>query len=87
MMGLRGKVVAAVLGLPAVVSGVRDAVAAGELNKVRGRTYVAASPSVKTSIPRTPGPYRTMVIGGHPDDADIIYGFGDVRRSRRTSSC
>lgn len=48
--------------------------AAGENNLVRGRTYVAACPPVKASIPRTPGPYRIMVIGGHPDDADIICG-------------
>ena len=26
----------------------------------------------KASIPRTPGSYRIMAIGGHPDDADII---------------
>lgn len=48
--------------------------AAGENNLVRGRTYVAACPPVKASISRTPGPYRIMVIGGHPDDADIICG-------------
>lgn len=35
---------------------------------------MAACPPVKASIPRTPGPYRIMVIGGHPDDADIICG-------------
>jgi LmbE family N-acetylglucosaminyl deacetylase len=48
--------------------------AAGEPNKVRGRTYIAACPPVKASIPRTPGPMRIMMIGGHPDDADIICG-------------
>ena len=52
----------------------RKAKAAGELNKLRGRTYVAACPPVKASIPRTPGPQRIMMIGGHPDDADIICG-------------
>lgn len=41
---------------------------------VRGRTYVAACPPVKASIPRTPGPQRVMVIGAHPDDADIVCG-------------
>ena len=60
--------VAAVLGIN------RKAKAAGELNKLRGRTYVAACPPVKASIPRTPGPQRIMMIGGHPDDADIICG-------------
>ena len=39
-----------------------------------GKTYVAACPPVKESIPRTPGPQRVMVIGAHPDDADIICG-------------
>ena len=50
------------------------ALAAGELNMARGKTYVAACPPVRASIPRTPGPMRIMVIGGHPDDADIICG-------------
>ena len=48
--------------------------AARELNKVRGRTFVAACPPVIESIPRTPGPQRVMVIGAHPDDADIVCG-------------
>jgi len=52
----------------------QPAEAAGELNSVRGKTYVAACPPVKASIPRTPGPYRVMVIGAHPDDADIVCG-------------
>ena len=62
------------LGLAAVAGVSKQAKAAGELNKVRGKTFVAACPPVKASIPRTPGPYRIMVIGGHPDDADIICG-------------
>lgn len=38
------------------------------------RNYVAACPPVKATIPRTPGPQRVMVIGAHPDDADITCG-------------
>ena len=57
-----------VVGLPCY-----NAVAA-ELEVTRGKTYVAACPPVKDSIPRTPGPYRIMVIGAHPDDADIQCG-------------
>ena len=62
------------LGLIAVAGNASKSDAAGENCRVRGRTYVAACPPVKASIPRTPGPYRIMVIGGHPDDADIICG-------------
>lgn len=40
----------------------------------RTRTYVAACPPVIESIPRTPGPQRVMIIGAHPDDADIVCG-------------
>jgi len=66
-------------GMAAIAGLIRRAEAAGELNSVRGRTYVAACPPVKASIPRTPGPYRIMVIGGHPDDADIICGCTAAR--------
>lgn len=62
------------IGCVAAVGAVTRMEAAGELNTIRGKTYVAACPPVKASIPRTPGPYRIMVIGGHPDDADIICG-------------
>ena len=64
----------AALGMTAVAGMARRSDAAGETSKMRGRTFVAACPPVKASIPRTPGPYRIMVIGGHPDDADIICG-------------
>ena len=48
-------------------------------NPSKGRTYVAACPPVTEKIPRTPGPYRIMVIGGHPDDADIVCGCTAVK--------
>ena len=73
-MNVKGRLVVAAVGLAAVIACAGKSFAAGELNKVRGRTYVAACPPVKASIPRTPGPMRVMVIGGHPDDADIICG-------------
>ena len=52
----------------------RDIYAAGEVNAIRGKTYVAACPPVTEKIPRTPGPQRVMIIGAHPDDADIQCG-------------
>ena len=73
-MNVKGRLVVAAVGLAAIIACAGKSFAAGELNKVRGRTYVAACPPVKASIPRTPGPMRVMVIGGHPDDADIICG-------------
>ena len=62
------------LGLFSFAGMVCKSEAARELNKVRGRTFVAACPPVIESIPRTPGPQRVMVIGAHPDDADIVCG-------------
>ena len=65
----------AATGLAAVAGAISGKVmAAGEPKKVRGRSYVAACPPVTESIPRTPGPQRVMVIGAHPDDADIQCG-------------
>ena len=60
-----------------------SAEAAGELNKVRGKSYVAACPPVKASIPRTPGPQRVMIIGAHPDDADIQCGCTAAKLIRK----
>ena len=48
--------------------------AAGEIKEVGGRTFVAACPDAVGTIPRKPGPWRVMVIGAHPDDADIVCG-------------
>ena len=65
----------AATGLAAVAGAIGGkAEAAGESNGIRGKTYVAACPPVRDSIPRTPGPQRVMVIGAHPDDADIVCG-------------
>ena len=62
------------IAIGAMFLAVEEVMAAGELNTVRGKTFVAACPPAKAAIPRTPGPMRVMVIGGHPDDADIICG-------------
>jgi LmbE family N-acetylglucosaminyl deacetylase len=64
-----------------VVSGLATAVClsglaqtVGKSGNPRTKTYVAACPPVIESIPRTPGPQRVMIIGAHPDDADIVCG-------------
>ena len=73
-MKMSGKFILAAIGLALAVGAACRSEAAGELNAVRGKVYVAACPPVKASVPRTPGAYRIMVIGAHPDDADIICG-------------
>ena len=62
------------VGLAAVAGAALKSEAGSEPSRLRGKNYVAACPPVKESIPRTPGPQRVMVIGAHPDDADITCG-------------
>ena len=67
----------ALLAASGLMPGKASAAPAGVSDRqhtLRGKTYVAACPPVKASIPRTPGPQRVMVIGAHPDDADITCG-------------
>ena len=52
----------------------RTAEAGSEVAVTKGRKFVGACPAVAASISRKPGPTRVMVIGAHPDDADIVCG-------------
>ena len=73
-MKLNRREILAILGAVSVAGLVGTANASSEANVLRGKTFVAACPAVTESIPRTPGPQRVMVIGAHPDDADIVCG-------------
>lgn len=61
----------------------RKALAAGEVETAGGRTFVAACPKATKAIARAPGPIRIMVIGAHPDDADITCGGFAVKMIAR----
>ena len=52
----------------------KSAEAGSEVQTTKGRKFVGACPAVAASISRKPGPTRVMVIGAHPDDADIVCG-------------
>ena len=77
----------AFLGAGAVltaVGAIDRAKAAAEVSEVkiggRSRSFVAACPpSSKEYGGRRPGPPRLMVIGAHPDDADILCGGTAVK--------
>ena len=73
-MKLNRREILAMLGAVSVDGLVGSANASSETGALRGKTFVAACPAVTESIPRTPGPQRVMVIGAHPDDADITCG-------------
>jgi len=69
-----GGALAAAAGIAAGASGA-DAAAPAKKARRRKRKFVAACPpSSREYGSRTPGPTRVMVIGAHPDDADIICG-------------
>lgn len=47
------------------------------------RKFVGACPASTESIARKPGPTRIMIIGAHPDDADIVCGCFAIRQIER----
>ena len=71
-MNRRIAIIASGLAVAISLSGVAQTADKG--GDPRTKTYVAACPPVIESIPRTPGPQRVMIIGAHPDDADIVCG-------------
>ena len=85
-MKLSRKNVLAMAGIVAVAGIVgASAEAAGEMNGIRGKTYVAACPPVKESIPRTPGPkmleaYEISEYGRPPieEDFELLMGMSRV---------
>lgn len=78
-MNLNRRNFLAAAGLSVVAGMAGSAKAASERHEVKGKTYVAACPPVTEKIPRTPGPQRVMVIGAHPDDADIVCGCTAIK--------
>lgn len=71
------------VGLTTVAGLMNQANAAGEPNKERGRTYVAACPPITNEMARKPGPPRVMIIGAHPDDADIVCGGTAIKLMKK----
>ena len=82
-MKLNRREILAIVGAVSVAGLVGTANASSEANALRGKTFVAACPAVTESIPRTPGPQRVMVIGAHPDDADITCGCTAAKLIRK----
>jgi len=65
-----------ILTVACLIGATAFAAASGETASASGpkRTFVAACPPVTQEMDRKPGPPRVMVIGAHPDDADIVCG-------------
>lgn len=70
-------------GFVAAASVAKVTVADYKESSVGGRTFVAACPNKTGTIPRTPGPMRVMIIGAHPDDADIGAGCLAIKLIKR----
>ena len=67
----------------AAAGAVRRADGAGETQEVGGRKFVAACPPVTNEMTRRPGPPRVMIIGAHPDDADIVCGGTAIKLMKK----
>ena len=62
-------------GMIAAAAGLVPGAASAAEAKGRRRQFVAACPpSSREYEGRRPGPTRVMIIGAHPDDADITCG-------------
>ena len=67
-------------GALVAVAGAAGGISAAEGGKGTRRKFVAACPPSSAEYgSRRPGPPRVMVIGAHPDDADIICGGTAVK--------
>ncbi|MBO4448754.1 MAG: PIG-L family deacetylase, partial [Kiritimatiellae bacterium] len=65
-------------------AGAMTTIAAEPQQPRRKRTFVGACPpSSREYGGRRPGPTRVMVIGAHPDDADIVCGCTAVKLIER----
>ena len=71
------------LGMGVVLALAAAAQDLGKSTVINGQKFVGACPNATETIARTPGPVRVMIIGAHPDDADITCGCLAVKLIRK----